>query len=149
MILRLRCLAKSKDVSPARGLREWPLCKTARTAIVLRRYSHFGGAPLAKQSKPRWIMPLAIAIGMSGSGIIGYLIASRRTQDDTNNSLSYLFQHPQEPVYGSPEDFFHAIAELKHALPSASMVSTEQDNVYSHGTSTNDYHKGEDDSTTS
>lgn len=84
----------------------------------------------------RWTPPLFIGLGMAGSGVIGYMVASQTSEPNIS-------EHSPEPVYGSPEDFAQAITELKHKFPSVGMVSTDGDTVHSHGTSTNDYHDGE------
>ncbi|KIK57135.1 hypothetical protein GYMLUDRAFT_75658 [Collybiopsis luxurians FD-317 M1] len=47
-----------------------------------------------------------------------------------------------KPQYGSAKDFEKAISELKIAFPDEDAVSTDPDDVYAHGYSVNDYHRG-------
>lgn len=48
----------------------------------------------------------------------------------------------KEPTYGTPEDFDSAIRELRATFPSGEYVSTDPDDLHTHGFSENDYHPG-------
>ena len=44
--------------------------------------------------------------------------------------------------YGSPEDFQRAIQELRDSFANKDAVSTDPDDLHTHGYSENDYHPG-------
>ncbi|KAJ3827253.1 FAD-linked oxidase-like protein [Lentinula raphanica] len=85
--------------------------------------------------KPSSLRTLALLSAASLiSGFAGYFLANKpRAHEDT----------PMKPRYGSQEDYAQAINELKKAFAGdEDAVSTNSDDLYSHGFSVNDYHPG-------
>ncbi|KAJ3777680.1 FAD-linked oxidase-like protein [Lentinula raphanica] len=72
------------------------------------------------------------------SGFAGYFLANKpRAHEDTPGDT------PMKPRYGSQEDYAQAINELKKAFAGdEDAVSTNSDDLYSHGFSVNSYHPG-------
>lgn len=70
-------------------------------------------------------------MALTASGGLGYAIA-RYTQEPPVPKAA-------EPTFGTPEDFAHAIEELKGALEKGS-VSTDREDLFIHGFSANDHH---------
>jgi D-lactate dehydrogenase (cytochrome) len=73
----------------------------------------------------------ALTLGSVVLGLGGYYVGVRRANETP----------PPKPVYGTPEDFAHAIEELK-TLFSKDMVTTDEDQLETHGFSPNAYHPG-------
>ena len=73
----------------------------------------------------------ALALGSVAIGLGGYYVGVRRAIETP----------PPKPVYGTPEDFAHAIEELK-TLFSKDTVTTDKDQLEAHGFSPNAYHPG-------
>ncbi len=73
----------------------------------------------------------ALALGGVALGLGGYFIGLRGTVETP----------PSKPVYGTSEDFAHAIDELK-TLFSKDTVTTDEDQLEAHGFSPNAYHPG-------
>jgi D-lactate dehydrogenase (cytochrome) len=73
----------------------------------------------------------ALALGSVALGLGGYYVGVRRAIESP----------PPKPVYGTPEDFAHAIEELK-PLFSKDAVTTDEDQLEAHGVSPNGYHPG-------
>jgi D-lactate dehydrogenase (cytochrome) len=76
----------------------------------------------------------ALALGSVALGLGGYYVGVRRTTRTIETP-------PPKPVYGTPEDFAHAIQELETLL-SKDMVRTDEDQLEAHGFSLNSYHPG-------
>jgi hypothetical protein len=72
----------------------------------------------------------ALALGSVALGL-GYYVGVYRAIETP----------PPKPVYGTPEDFAHAIEELK-TLFSEGAVVTNDDQLEAHGFSSNAYHPG-------
>ena len=73
----------------------------------------------------------ALALGSVALGLGGYYVGLRRAIETP----------PPKPVYGTPQDFAHAIEELK-TLFSKDTVTTDEDQLEAHGFSHNAYHPG-------
>ena len=73
----------------------------------------------------------ALALGGVALGLGGYYVGVRRGIETPS----------PKPVYGTPEDFGHAIEELK-TLFSKDTVTTDQDQLEAHGFSPNAHHPG-------
>jgi len=73
----------------------------------------------------------ALALGSVALGLGGYYVGVRRAIETP----------PPKPVYGTPEDFAHAIQELK-TLFSKDTVRTDEDQLEAHGFSPNAHHPG-------
>lgn len=73
----------------------------------------------------------ALALGSAALGLGGYCVGLRRGSE----TLSPKY------VYGTPEDFAHAIEDLK-TLFSEDAVATDEDQLQAHGFSSNAYHPG-------
>ena len=73
----------------------------------------------------------ALALGSVALGLGGYYVGLRRAIETP----------PPKPVYGTPEDFAHAIEDLK-TLFSKDTVTTDEDQLEAHGFSPNAYHPG-------
>jgi hypothetical protein len=73
----------------------------------------------------------ALALGSVVLGLGGYYVGVRRAIETP----------PPKPVYGTPEDFAHAIEELK-TLFSKDTVTTDEDQLEAHGFSPDSYHPG-------
>jgi hypothetical protein len=73
----------------------------------------------------------ALALGGVAFGLGGYYVGARCAIEPP----------PPKPVYGTPEDFAHAIEELK-TLFSEDTVVTDEDQLEAHGFSPNAYHPG-------
>ncbi|PCH38627.1 hypothetical protein WOLCODRAFT_136371 [Wolfiporia cocos MD-104 SS10] len=111
-----------------------------RPHVIPRRYSTSSQAsgsqaPPVKQAGLSWYYALAAGSAI-GAGL-GYYYAGGTTQADKNRHVSTSGLNAQ---YGTPEDFQRAILELQKALPSEGAVSTDPDDLHTHGYSDNDYH---------
>jgi hypothetical protein len=73
----------------------------------------------------------ALALGGVALGLGGYYVGVRRAIETP----------PPKPVHGTPEDFAHAIEELK-TLFSKDAVTTDEGQLEAHGFSPNAYHPG-------
>lgn len=73
----------------------------------------------------------ALALGSLALGLGGYYVGVRRSAETP----------PPKPVYGTPEDFAHAIEELK-TLFSEGTVVTDGDQLEAHGFSSHAHHPG-------
>jgi hypothetical protein len=73
----------------------------------------------------------ALALGCVALGLGGYYVGVRRAIETP----------PSKPVHGTPEDFAHAIKELK-TLFSKDTVTTDEDQLEAHGFSPNAHHPG-------
>lgn len=73
----------------------------------------------------------ALVLGSVALGLGGYYVGVRRAIEPS----------PPKPVYGTPDDFAHAIEDLK-TLFSKDMVTTDKDQLEAHGFSPNVYHPG-------
>jgi hypothetical protein len=73
----------------------------------------------------------ALTLGSVALGLGGYYVGVRRAIETP----------PPKSVYGTPEDFAHAIEELK-ALFSKDAVTTDEGQLEAHGFSPNTYHPG-------
>jgi D-lactate dehydrogenase (cytochrome) len=76
----------------------------------------------------------ALALGGVALGLGGYYVGVRR-------AIELPEPPPPKPVYGTPEDFAHAIEELK-TLFSKDAVTTDEGQLEAHGFSHNAYHPG-------
>jgi hypothetical protein len=91
----------------------------------------------AQTGNAKWRPSLDVSLGLLGSGLLGYLLATWNTKALSPDSDVA----DQRPRYGSTEDFKQAIADLKSAF-SDNVVSIDLDVLYAHGFSVNDYHPG-------
>jgi hypothetical protein len=73
----------------------------------------------------------ALALGSVALGLGGYYVGV----------CCAIETPPPKLVYGTPEDFAHAIEELK-TLFSKDTVTTDEDQLEAHGFSPNAYHAG-------
>lgn len=73
----------------------------------------------------------ALVLGSVVLGLGGYYVGVRR----------HLETPPPKPVYGTPEDFAHAVEELK-TLFSKDTVTTDEGQLEAHGFSPDSYHPG-------
>jgi D-lactate dehydrogenase (cytochrome) len=73
------------------------------------------------------------------SGLAGYAIAHPASAWTTKPSKN---AQEHEPRYGTPADFKKAIEELRSTFSSEDSVSTDPDDLYTHGFSEYDYHPG-------
>lgn len=73
----------------------------------------------------------ALALGSVALGLGGYYVGLRRGSEPP----------PPKPVYGTTEDFAHAIEDLKK-LFSEDAVATDEDQLEAHGFSSNAHHPG-------
>ncbi|RPD67564.1 hypothetical protein L226DRAFT_529891 [Lentinus tigrinus ALCF2SS1-7] len=83
---------------------------------------------------------LAFAVGSLLSGAVGYFAATQAgegTEAGRNRASAELNNQ-----YGSPEDFEHAIEELRRLFPGEGAVTTDVEDLEEHGYSENDYHPG-------
>jgi D-lactate dehydrogenase (cytochrome) len=87
----------------------------------------------------QWRPLLNGALGLVGSGLLGYSLATWNAKP-----VSSIRDHDladEKPQYGSPEDFAKALADLKTTF-SADAVSTDADVLHAHGFSNNHYLPG-------
>ncbi|GBE82161.1 FAD-linked oxidase-like protein [Sparassis latifolia] len=80
---------------------------------------------------------LAYAFGAISSAFFGYYLAT--TQSPRAAAAS---GHELNTLYGTPEDFKKAIAELRRLFPSEDSVTTDPEDLHVHGYSEYDYHGG-------
>ncbi|KAF8990475.1 FAD-linked oxidase-like protein [Cyathus striatus] len=114
-----------------------------RTRVGRRRFSSEGDSagrtphpqsqplplPLAQSGGRIWAgLGVGLVLGVGGS-VLGVVVLK------PNSSIT------QEPTYGTPQDFNQAIAELR-TLFAEEDVSTDVEELHSHGFSENDYHPG-------
>jgi D-lactate dehydrogenase (cytochrome) len=97
-------------------------------------------AQAGKTKSAQWRPPLDIGLGLIGSGLLGFSLATWMAKPSQLPSRDPCLLDEQ-PQYGTPEDFKIAIATLE-ALFDDSAVSTDPDVLYDHGFSVNDYHPG-------
>lgn len=85
----------------------------------------------------------AAIVGASiGSGILGYILAQNQQAHKLKARDARADAVPDSPTFGSPLDFQKAILELKATFVDASAVSTDPDDLHTHGFSKNDYYSG-------
>ncbi|KAJ3801728.1 FAD-linked oxidase-like protein [Lentinula aff. detonsa] len=102
-----------------------------RRSLSSRNFSSITASTSTSLSKTFALLSAASLI----SGFVGYSLANRR---DASASASLV-----KPQYGSREDYARAIEELKKTFAGdEDAVSTNADDLYSHGFSVNDYHLG-------
>lgn len=105
-----------------------------------RRYSsqssvgHSAPGSAGPSSVTRYLL-LAAASGFAGGAAVA--LALSRGNEPAVHSRPRL-----NDKYGSPEDFQRAIQELRDSFPDKDAVSTDPDDLHTHGYSENDYHPG-------
>lgn len=100
------------------------------------RFNSTVGSSTASRMLNRSFSVLGLTLGAMAGGLVGYVIAR------IPEKPFHIPESPSEPKYGCPEDFELAIKELRAAFPSEDSVSTDPDDLYTHGFSENDYHPG-------
>lgn len=92
--------------------------------------------------RPTAMSSLSILGVILGAGTAGYLVG-KTSPPSTSNIMSPNSTRKSDSLYGSPIDFAEAIDELRTLLPEDGIVSTDEDDLYHHGFSENDYHPGQ------
>lgn len=109
--------------------------------MLRRRYSSQSSAgqnapgSAGPSSVTRYLLLAAAASGFAGGAAVA--LAWSRGNEPAVHSTSRL-----NDKYGSPEDFQRAIQELRDSFPDKDAVSTDPDDLHTHGYSENDYHPG-------
>ncbi|TFK32246.1 FAD-linked oxidase-like protein [Crucibulum laeve] len=104
-----------------------------------RLYSNRGdnaahAAPNSSTSRRRFL-GFGALLTSAASGLLGYTIAK-----SSEKPSAFTTVNNDTVMYGSPEDFRQAIADLKTALPEKDAVSTDANDLHTHGFSEHDYH---------
>jgi len=123
----------SKSLRMCRGT--LALARSSRTVIRTAPIRHLSSETTPPSQSSRAPLLLAAALG---SGALGYAIAQTVSADEQQPIVNL----NAKPVYGSPQDFQKAIKELQAAFPDADAVSTDLDDLQTHGFSANDWHPG-------
>lgn len=111
--------------------------------VARRRYSSqaSGGqsAPggVGPSSATRYLLLAASGFAGGAAAALALNIWDDRGDDQVPPSASAL-----NDKYGSPEDFQRAIRELRDSFDDKDAVSTDPDDLHTHGHSENDYHPG-------
>lgn len=113
------------------------------TSCIANQQVQGSSHPTPPEPETRAKAPYAtrIATVLIGSGIAYYLFADVFTKFKGQGQVNSSPVAGLNNVYGTATDFQKAIAELTHAFPEE-LVSTDQDDLETHGFSENDYHPG-------
>jgi len=110
------------------------LARSYRTAIARatpKRYFSSETPPPPSQGSR---VPLVLAAAVA-SGVLGYAVSKSLSSKEKAGVKT-------STGYGSPQDFQKAIKDLRDAFDDPEAVSTDADDLRTHGFSTNDWHPG-------